>query len=150
MENCPKDLQSTLSGCLEIHLCPIGHRPFGAAAQKGFMDTIRNLSKLKPTDEYIDDIYDEAKERQRIIERVGRDISIRMHNLHDPDIWKRWGTYHRIDETVARANEKINKWKEAAWPKVRFIDDESIEETSSSSSESDDDVDETLGAAAPR
>ena len=37
MENFPKDLKHAPSGYMEIHpgLCPTGHRPFGAAAQKG-------------------------------------------------------------------------------------------------------------------
>ena len=107
-------------------------------------------------DKYINEVYQEAKERQKRIERIGRDISTRMHSLHDYDSWKRWGTYQHIDRTVARANEKVSEWKETAWPKIRFLDD--VETASDSSTDDDDESDDAdtedeyakLGAAAPK
>ena len=76
---------------------------------------------------------------------------MRMHNLHDHDMWKRWGTYQHIDRTVARANEKINEWKDEAWPKIHFMAEDDVATiTASSSEEEDDDEDAKLGAAAPR
>ena len=120
--------------------------------EKQFIEALKEQCALKPIDDYIDEVYKEAKQRQKLIERIGMDISMRMHNLHDHDMWKRWGTYQHIDRTVARANEKIDEWKETVWPKIRFIDDEKDDEdsTATASNSDDEDEDAKLGAAAPK
>ena len=55
---------------------------------------------------------------------------------------------------MARANENINKWKDTAWPRIRFFDDVTTATTSSSDDDNDDaDLDDEyakLGTAAPK
>ena len=115
---------------------------------------MKSKYELKPTDDYIDKVYKEAKERQKHIERIWMDISMRMYSLHNQDQWKRWETYQHIDRTMARANENINKWKDTAWPRIRFFDDITTATTSSSNDDNDDaDLDDEyakLGTAAPK
>ena len=92
--------------------------------EKEFIAELEEKCSLGLTEEYIDEVYKEAKERQRRIQRISMDISMPMHNLHDHDMWKRWGTYQHIDRAVARANKQINEWKDAAWQKIHFIDED--------------------------